>query len=163
MGSRTKTLLPTSNKLPLPKTIPPQVIKRELTHQQTRQKWYYDRNAKPLPQMKVGNRVQTQLPTTILWKRARIIALANTPRSYIVTMDDNQRFKRNRKHIRPEFELKNQTNNDYQTCPSLTKETADINQNVDGHNHTNTDGDTSQNGPNRTNTNTETNLVDPHL
>jgi len=48
MGHRTKTLLPTSNKLLQHKTIHPEAVQSELTKRKDRQKYYYNKHTKPL-------------------------------------------------------------------------------------------------------------------
>lgn len=49
MGRRTKTLLPTTQKLLLPKTIPPPLVRNTIDCHKQRQKLYYDRTSKSLP------------------------------------------------------------------------------------------------------------------
>ena len=60
MGRRTKTLLPTTEHLLIPKQIKPQAVKRKIKAQKDKQKYYYDRQAKELPPLEVGDRVRTQ-------------------------------------------------------------------------------------------------------
>ena len=58
MGWRTKTLLPTSSKLPEPKTIKPKVVRLKLNEDKQRQKQCYKRHAKQLTHLQPGQNIR---------------------------------------------------------------------------------------------------------
>ena len=98
MGRRTKTLLPTTKELLLPKTIRASTVRNAIAQRQQRQKYYYDRLAQPLSQLSIGDSVTFQCNKT--WKRARITGVSEAPRSYWVTTPEGKTYRRNRRHIR---------------------------------------------------------------
>ena len=77
MGRRTKTLLPTTKELLLPKTIQASTVRNAIAQRQQRQKYYYDRLAQPLSQLSIGDSVTFQCNKT--WKRARITGVSEAP------------------------------------------------------------------------------------
>ena len=83
MGRRTKTLLPTAQQLLIPKQIEPQVVKKTIQDQKVKQKFYYNRHAKQLPPLSVGDKVQTQ--TNGYWNPATETGVSTEPRSYFIT------------------------------------------------------------------------------
>ena len=101
MGRRTKTLLPTTKKLLLPKTINPSAVKKGLLHQQARQKHYYDRHSKPLSQLGMGDKVRFRKGAS--WVPAVITRDAELPRSYVIITPDGSSYQRNRRDLRPDF------------------------------------------------------------
>ena len=95
MGRRTKTLLPTSNRLLQPKTIHPKTVQNELTKCKDKQKLYYDRHTKSLNKFSRGDQVMMKgrdrwLPATVLTKSA--------PRSYVIKIPQGQGYRRNSQH-----------------------------------------------------------------
>ena len=98
-GRRTRTQLPTSSRLldPVGGTAIP---REELTKAKFKQALYYDRSAKPLPELQIGAPVH-MLPKTgeKTWVRAKVTAKVS-PRSYIVATQDGARYRRNRRHLR---------------------------------------------------------------
>ena len=95
MGRRTKTLLPTTKRMLLPKTIQASTVKSNIALQQQRQKHYYDRCSKPLPQLNIGDNVRVQGNNE--WK---LTGTSPNPQSYAVTTTEGQTIRRNRKHLR---------------------------------------------------------------
>ena len=76
------------------------VISR-LIERQHLQKHYYDRSAKPLPELAPGQRITIQDPASLTWKPAQVKErLVGTPRSYAVTTATGRELRRNRAHIR---------------------------------------------------------------
>ena len=61
-----------------------------------RQKEYYDRTAKSLPEIQVGSRVSVQVTPSSPWKRGTIVEVCSQPRSYTVATDDGSTLRRNR-------------------------------------------------------------------
>ena len=100
MGRRTKTLLPTTAKLLQPKLINPQTVRKELRQRKTRQKIYYDRHTATLKPLTVGDTVMMRAKGK--WEPATVIAIsADGPRSYIVNTPSGQKYRRNRRHLKP--------------------------------------------------------------
>ena len=75
MGRRTKTLLPTTQQLLIPKQIKPQAVKRKIQDQ------------------KVGDKIRTQKKTH--WEPAIVTGVSMKPRSYIITTPQGNVFRRN--------------------------------------------------------------------
>lgn len=97
MGRRTKTLIPTTKQLLTPKTINPQKVTSMLTEKKSVQKHYYDRNAKPQPKLKSGDKVMIRKEGT--WTQATVTENLQEPRSYYVKTPQGQIFRRNRRHL----------------------------------------------------------------
>ena len=57
IGWRTKTLLPTNNKLLQPKIIKPQTVLKEFRDRKAQQKFYYDRHTVDLRPLALGDKV----------------------------------------------------------------------------------------------------------
>ena len=99
MARRTKTLLPTSEALLQP-VIPTQVEER-ITEKKQKIQRQYDKTAKELPALNVGEVVRMKPPPGDLsreWKRGRCIKKLGE-RSYIVDVG-GRAFQRNRKFIK---------------------------------------------------------------
>ena len=64
---------------------------------QQKQKQYYDRVTKKLPELKVGDCVRVRLGRT--WTPGIISSKHNTPRSYLVTTESGGEYRRNRRVI----------------------------------------------------------------
>ena len=99
MGRRTRTLIPTSEKLLQPKVISPKVVYREITQRKAKQKYYYDRHARHLKEMAVGDAVM--MLDGNKWKPAKVIAISReAPRSYVIKTPEGQTYRRNRRHLK---------------------------------------------------------------
>ena len=99
MGRRTKTLLPTTDRLLRPKVIKTEVVQQELTQQKERQKYYYDKHATPLTKLNVGDHVTMQIDGK--WRPATVTSVyKKAPRSYFITTPEGQTYRRNRRHIK---------------------------------------------------------------
>jgi hypothetical protein len=95
MSRRLKDKLPTAAKLLNPAIVQnPQKI---LIGRQRQQKRFYDRGAKPLRKHNIGDSVRVRLGKT--WDPAVIVEEHPAPRSYRVTTQDGQTYRRNRKFI----------------------------------------------------------------
>ena len=110
MGRRTKTLLPTAEKLLLPKTIPPTIVKSEHLRQQETQKHFYDKTSKPLSPLKPGDRVRYR--SGKLWLPAVIVEISEHPRSYTIQTPQGQTYRRNRVHLKPDAPFGNDTDDE---------------------------------------------------
>ena len=96
MGRRTRTLIPTVDKLLRPKTIKPTLVRKEFQKCKDKQKYYYDQNTKPLLKLKESEEALIQLKGK--WYPAKIMKISqNEPRSYIVTTPQGRTYRRNRR------------------------------------------------------------------
>ena len=87
ISHRTRTLLPTSERLLKPKLA--ENVQEEKWKTKTKQAYYYNRNARDLPPLKTGDAVCIQ-PTNnakALWKKATVQEQVNV-RSYKVLTED---------------------------------------------------------------------------
>ena len=82
MGRRCRTLLPTSEALLKP-SYPLHDDVRAMSDRKRRQKHYYDRHAKPLPNVSPGEIVRMRLPGQKVWTPATCLDSAG-PRSFLV-------------------------------------------------------------------------------
>ncbi len=94
MGRRTQTQLPTAQTLLTPQCMTG--VHRQLKNNQLKTKQYYDRGARPLPDLKPGDYVRVQEDTQ--WKPAKVVEVCEAPRSYVVE-SDGQKLRRNRRHL----------------------------------------------------------------
>lgn len=97
LSRRTQTLLPSRTSLLRPKVIP---ALRELEMKQKRQKLCYDRSARDMDSLKVGDSVRVQpFDRHSTWSRGVVIGTVD-PRSYEVQLDSGSVLRRNRRHLR---------------------------------------------------------------
>ncbi|KAJ0172694.1 hypothetical protein K1T71_011833 [Dendrolimus kikuchii] len=66
----------------------------------TVQKYYFDRNAKPLVQLAAKDKVMLYDCEKKMWKPGQIVKLLKEPRSYLVRTQDGQCVRRNRRFIK---------------------------------------------------------------
>ena len=89
------------DKLPLPSglLVPKQVenAKPSLQARQEKQRFYYDRTAKPLPDLKVGDTICLQEDK--VWTPAIVTQTHQAPKSQIVTTHDGCEYHRNNKFL----------------------------------------------------------------
>ena len=98
-GRRTRTLLPTSSRLLKPETA--RGIPNKLVGRQQKQAAYYDKEAKNLPRLTVGEHVyMAPAPGQMKWKSAVVTKYLGN-RSYLVRTDAGGGiYRRNRRHLR---------------------------------------------------------------
>ena len=98
LNRRTKTVLPTKDKLLKPK-LNNDVNDQRLLKQQ-KQAHYYNKNAKDLPKLKAGDVVHVQ-PAKYKksWTKA-VVRRQVAPRSYEITTDAGVKLRRNRNQLR---------------------------------------------------------------
>jgi len=99
----TRTRLPTANKLLKPRVA--SGVVDEIKQRRQQAKIQYDKSAKELPALVIGQTVRIQ-PIRHMkeWKKATVIKKVST-RSYIVRAANGQTYRRNRKHLRPTEEI----------------------------------------------------------
>ena len=101
MSRRTKTLLPTTQSLLLPRTINLEVEKKELQQRPQAQGKYYNRSSKDLPSLSEGDVVRMK-PFKLgdkSWRKVQVTARLDK-RLYTVEMDDGAVYRRNRQLLR---------------------------------------------------------------
>ena len=101
MSRRTKTPLPTTQSLLLPRTINLESEKKELRQRQQIQAKYYNQSARDLPSLSEGD-VVIMKPFKLgdkSWRKAQVTARLDE-QSYFVEADDGAVYCRNRQHLR---------------------------------------------------------------
>ena len=98
MSRRTRTLLQTTEVCLQPKIITG--VPETIRHQKQRAKQQYDKTAKPLPQLQIGQPIRLQTNNhNIQWKQGRCVDTDGS-RSYLIELENGQVLRRNRKHLR---------------------------------------------------------------
>ncbi|KAK3727149.1 hypothetical protein QZH41_004441 [Actinostola sp. cb2023] len=97
MARRLRSILPCTTSHLLPETTSHQETMVRFQKKQAEQKANYDRSATPLPSLHTGETVRIQRDGD--WKPAKVIEVADTPRSYRVETPDGAVYRRNRKHL----------------------------------------------------------------
>lgn len=98
MSRKLRTIIPTSWRSLKPRTVN---IKRHIqlrNQYKTRVKEYYDRNARPLPELEIGDLVYYKKSPQEVLRPARVEEVCKEPRSYIIR-DGQNTYRRNRQHI----------------------------------------------------------------
>ncbi|CAB3986058.1 Hypothetical predicted protein [Paramuricea clavata] len=98
MARRTKTLLPISDTLLKPSVIEPSEVTKRLSHYRQQSKKYYDRTAKPLPNLQKGDVVRVTDIKGKYMKKGTVISETSYPRSYMVNIN-GRNYRRNRRHL----------------------------------------------------------------
>ncbi|XP_021374484.1 uncharacterized protein K02A2.6-like [Mizuhopecten yessoensis] len=92
-GRRTRTLLPTSTNLLVPKVMTKVTENLKLKRQE--QKFYYDRGSHELPPLDLGENVRIRQRNN--WQPGRVVGFDQNPRSVMV-QSKGKTYRRNRKH-----------------------------------------------------------------
>lgn len=95
MGRRLKSKLPVSTTLLTPEGQTP--VQDKQLYKQMKQKIYYDRQTRLLPDLQTGENVRIQRGET--WQPAVVVNRHQQPRSFIVRTPDGRVYRRNRKHL----------------------------------------------------------------
>ena len=72
-------------------------MEEQLKQKRTRQKYYYDKHSKSLPELNIVDCVRIQSDGK--WRPATVTSIPSAPRSYVVTTPEGQTYRRNRRHI----------------------------------------------------------------
>jgi hypothetical protein len=96
-GRRTRTLLPTADKLL--ETTTSRAASTALADAKARQATYYDRGAKERPPLPVGQTVRVKYNEHPEWRKAEIAEVL-PHRSYLVRFEDGTTRRRTSKHVR---------------------------------------------------------------
>jgi transposase InsO family protein len=105
MSRRTKSLIPIRSDKLEPKIIPSKDVVNSQVLTKQRAKARYDKHAKELPALVIGQRVRAQIKpqSSTSWTAGRVVEKL-TPRSYVIEAD-NKQYRRNRNHIRSSKEV----------------------------------------------------------
>lgn len=95
MGRHLKSKLPASTTLLTPEGRADVLDKQK--YKQLKQKSYYDRQTRQLPDLQAGENVRIQRGDT--WQPAVVVNKHQQPRSFIVCTPDGRVYRRNRKHL----------------------------------------------------------------
>ena len=95
MSRVTRTKIPTTEDLLKPRA--PEDVHTQLKRCQERQTKYYNRSTKSLRPLLPNEGIRIRQGK--LWKPAKVLGTAQTPRSYIVQTPDGQQYRRNRRHL----------------------------------------------------------------
>jgi Integrase zinc binding domain/Integrase core domain len=96
MSRRLRSILPTTNNQLKPELVDIKSARESMQAMRAKSKAYHDRNAKPLPPLKPGDRVTYQNGN--IWEPAKIVSPYNS-RSYVIETPDGVQYRRNRKFI----------------------------------------------------------------
>ena len=123
LSRRTRTLLPTSEKLLKPQLA--EGVLEEKKKIKSKQALYYNRNARDLPSLKKGDTVRIQPIKSAKepWKKATVQEQVNV-RSYKVLTEDGSTLRRNRRHLKATREPPVEPTMPEQIAPSQTEESA---------------------------------------
>ncbi|XP_063962569.1 uncharacterized protein K02A2.6-like [Lytechinus pictus] len=112
MNRRTRTVLPTTKRL-----LKPEIQKKvgeEMRAAKERQACYYNRGARDLTPLKIGDHVRLKSAggPKKSWMRAVVVSFAAEPRSYNVLTQDGVTYRRNRRHLRKVSKTTDNANNE---------------------------------------------------
>lgn len=105
-----KTKIPTTSSNPEPK-----VLNKSFIHKKLEQKQYYDKTAKELPKLEVGEKILIQNGN--IWEKGKVKKIVNE-RSYVVENQIGKTYRRNRKYLR-KTKLNFPNNSDLAIDPNL--------------------------------------------
>ncbi|KAK3087333.1 hypothetical protein FSP39_004790 [Pinctada imbricata] len=102
-GRRTRSVIPTHGELLNPNNKSTRNVRRSLKSKQRRTKQQYDKNARPLTELKPGDVVNIQTQEEP-WKKGVVLDKRSEPRSYTVE-SEGVKYRRNRRDLRQVPEL----------------------------------------------------------
>lgn len=92
MGRQTRTQLPVLSSHLEPRTVSPQSVRNRLSEIREKQRIFYNRTAKHLPQLHSGSPVSVYDTIRRHWSPAVVVGPAGQPRSYTLTTDSGQQL-----------------------------------------------------------------------
>ena len=98
---RLRSNLPMMDNLLDPQHVDPQTVRERKEGQKAKQKRHYDQHARDLPEFSVGDHVRLQDMQNNRWSQHGVIRTRLPNRSYLVQLDNGEIRRRNRRHIRP--------------------------------------------------------------
>ena len=158
-GRRRRTLLPTSDMLLKPKTV--RHMQKKLEGRKNREKFYYDRGAKDLKELRPGDVVRIKIQDKDKeWVKAKVAEKVN-PRSYKARTEDGMSYRRNRRHVMETKQKFNDKLNEYPTSKKDTGSKNTINERKSSQFSKNTAN--NENTVNNENANTTTVAAEQHI
>ena len=126
-------------------------VSEELEQRQIRQQHYYNKGAKDLAELQIGQTVGLQDTKTLRWKKACVIDKQD-PRSYVVQTEDGTTLRRNRRFLKDLLPHSVTTSLPYcsSTCPSSDSSTADTGDQSTTHESDDANNSTTPQTPART-------------
>ncbi|XP_049272384.1 uncharacterized protein K02A2.6-like [Rhipicephalus sanguineus] len=100
MGRQTRTKLPVLDCHLEPQTVPTEVVRKRLDEIRRKQRVFYNRSTRNLPEVHSGSTVSVYDTIKKTWAPAVVMGPASTPRSYIVATENGQHLRRTREHLR---------------------------------------------------------------
>lgn len=100
MGRQTRTKLPVLECHLEPQTVPTEIVRKRLDEIRRKQRVFYNRTTRSLPDIHRGSTVNVYDTTHRTWAPAVVIGPASTPRSYVVETENGQHLRRTREHLR---------------------------------------------------------------
>ena len=94
-------------------------MQRTLVQKRSTQKWYHDKGAKPLSELEKGDEAYMQVSNK--WLPVVVTDVTKTPRSYVVKRPDGRKYRRNRKHLRAKYQVRNNPYNATKTQGETSK------------------------------------------
>ncbi|XP_030851255.1 uncharacterized protein K02A2.6-like [Strongylocentrotus purpuratus] len=98
---RLRSNLPMVDKLLDPQHINPQQVRERKEGQKVKQKERYDKHARDLPELNIGQTVRLQNMHNNRWSQSGIVKVKLPNRSYLVETEYGEIRRRNRRHLRP--------------------------------------------------------------
>lgn len=97
-GRNTRTLIPTVRSSLRPMGYNTKKVLEELQNLEDTQKYFYDRNSKPLKPLEIGDTVRLRNPGQSIKTSGKVVRPAETPKSYFVS-HGNTTLRRNRRDL----------------------------------------------------------------
>ena len=97
MGRRLRSILPCTTSHLIPETACYRETQARFLKKQAEQKANYDKSAVPLQPLKTGETVCVKQEGE--WRPAKVIEIADTPRSYLFKTLEGAVYRRNRRHL----------------------------------------------------------------
>ena len=110
MSRRLRSVIPCTDQQLQPKIVNPVTMKYAIEKKQERQKYYYDKTARPLTPMIIGESIRMRHQHG-KWIPATVVGIAEQPRSYVVETSDGGRYRRNRRDLLKAYSQYDQINN----------------------------------------------------
>ncbi|KAH9366854.1 hypothetical protein HPB48_017784 [Haemaphysalis longicornis] len=100
MGRHTRTQLPVTNYDLEPRTVPTEEVRQRPQEIRHKQRVYYNRGTRCLPELESGSRVSAYETRSRTWAPAVVVGTAGTARSYVVSAESGQQLRHTREHLR---------------------------------------------------------------
>eukprot|EP00731_Ephydatia_muelleri_P019270 Em0012g95a len=119
LGRKLRATLPVTASQLKPRIIPSEVVQRTLVQKRSTQKWKHDKGAKPLSELEKGDEAYMQVSNK--WLPVVVTDVTKTPRSCVVKRPDGRKYRRNCKHLRAKYQVRNNHYNATKTQGETSK------------------------------------------